>query len=100
MSERQQAMIAAFADYEWSDPATVGLRHTLIGMPLGTRLLRMIRRPGCWWMWLSTSDYVYGTYLCVYDSGRIERVTVRVDEGDDVIVVRPSDEEIRIMQHE
>jgi hypothetical protein len=95
MSERQQAMIQAFTDYERRDPATVSIRHTIVGMPLGTRLLRMIRQRDCWWLWLATSDYVYGTYLCVYDDGRVERVTVREDEGDEIMLVRPSDEEIR-----
>lgn len=98
MSERQRRMLQAFADYEQRDPATVGPRHNIVGMPLGTRLLRMIRQKGVWWMWLATKDYIYGTYLLVYDDGHIERVTIREDEGDDIITVRPSDEEIRNMQ--
>jgi hypothetical protein len=93
-------MLDAFIDYEMRDPATVGPRHTIVGMPLGTRLLRMVRKPDCWWLWLATSDYVFGTYLCVYDSGRVERVTVREDEGDDIITVRPTDEEIRSILHD
>lgn len=95
MNERQYRMLRAFADYEQRDPATVGLRHTVVGMPYGTRLLRMIRKKECWWLWLATKDYIYGTYLALYDDGRIERVTVRTDEGDDILNVRPSDEEIR-----
>lgn len=97
MSERQQRMIDAFAEYERRDPATVGLRHSIIGMPLGTRLHRMIRVPNGWMLWLSTRDYIYGTYLLVYDSGTVERWTVREDEGDEVFTVRPSDQEIREM---
>lgn len=87
-------MLQAFADYEMRDPA-VAIQHATVGMPLGTRLLRMIRKPDCWWLWLATSDYVYGTYLCVYDDGSITRVTIRGDEGDEEIAIRPSDEEIR-----
>lgn len=96
MNQRQLWMLQAFADYEQRDPATVGPRHTVVGMPVGTRLLRMIRKPGCWWLWIATSDFIFGTYLCVYDDGRIERVTVREDEGDDIITIRPSDEFIRM----
>lgn len=88
-------MLDAFIDYEQRDPATVGPRHTIVGMPLGTRLLRMIRQRDCWWLWIATSNYMHGTYLAVYDGGRIERVTVREDEGDEVFLVRPDDEEIR-----
>jgi hypothetical protein len=46
-------------------------------------------------VWLSTNDYVFGTWLELYDDGSIVSVTTRVDEGDESFVVRPSDDEIR-----
>jgi len=30
----------------------------------------------------------------MYDSGKVVRVTVRIDEGDEEFVVRPTDKEI------
>lgn len=95
MSERRQRMLAAFADYERRDPP-MSDSHAIVGLPLGTRLLRLVRKPDGWWAWLGTAgDYVYGTYLHIHDNGGIERITIRVDEGDEIITVRPSDEMIR-----
>lgn len=44
-----------------------------------------------WRVWLHTNDWIHGTYLLLYKDGKIERVTVREDEGDDIIVVKPAD---------
>lgn len=68
--------------------------HSVIGVPPGTRLLRISRLRGYWIVWTATSDYVHGTYLRMYDSGKVVRVTVRIDEGDEEFVVRPTDKEI------
>jgi len=90
-----QSMLEAFIEYEQRDPATCGPLRNLIGMPVGSRLLRMYRRQGHWQLWLATRDYVFGTYLLVYDNGMIERITEFVDEGPEQFTVRPTDEEIR-----
>ena len=45
-----------------------------------------------WRLWLSTNDYVHGTYLAMYDDGHCERITVRAGEGDDIMLVKPSDD--------
>lgn len=60
-------------------------------VPLGTRCMRIIRQPDGWLVWLSTRDYRYGTYLRLYDSGAVKRVVTRVNEGDEIICVRPPD---------
>ena len=44
-----------------------------------------------WRVWLHTPDHVHGTYLLLHADGKITRVTVRWDEGDDEFLVRPSD---------
>ena len=62
-----------------SDPK----RHAVIGVPLGTRLQRIIRHDNAWQLWVSTNDYVYGTYYMLYDDGRAASTTVREDEGDE-----------------
>ena len=43
-----------------------------------------------WKVWLHTNDWVHGTYMLLYANGKIERVTVRADEGDDIVVVKPA----------
>lgn len=45
----------------------------------------------CWRLWLATPDYVHGTFLLFYDDGKIERIVVRKEEGDEVFTVRESD---------
>lgn len=92
---RQELMIAAFAAYESSDPATLGPLHNLIGVPIGTRLLRIYRRKGYWQLWIATNDYVFGTYYRLWDNGKCENVTEFMDEGPREFQFRPTDEEIR-----
>ena len=91
----RRAMLQAWHDYEMRDPPTVDMRHSLVWMPLGTRLLRLMRTKHGWQAWTATNDYIYGTYFMLFDDGRIERVTIREDEGDEIITIRPSDEDIR-----
>ena len=87
-------MLDAFAEYERRCASELA-KHSVIGQPLGTRLRRIIREPDSWILWLDTKDFAHGTYLQMYDNGCVQRVTVREDEGDEIIVVRPSDETIR-----
>ena len=67
----------------------------LVGTPLGTRLQRIERTEFGWRLWLSTKDFVHGTYLECYNNGHIVNVTVREDEGDEIYEVRPTDNAIR-----
>lgn len=90
-----QRMLDAFIEYERSRvPVALGARHNKLHFPPGTRLMRMDRRVGCWWVWIATRDYINGTYMCVWDDGHVERVTIREEEGDEFFTVRPSDDEI------
>jgi phage gp46-like protein len=65
--------------------------HEIVGLPIGTRLHRIVRLQHGWRLWIATADYVHGTYLLLHDSGGVERVVVRIDEGDEVSLVRPND---------
>lgn len=42
----------------------------------------------CWRLWLHTPDYIHGTYLLLHYSGKVERVTVRADEGDEIVLIK------------
>jgi hypothetical protein len=88
-------MLAGFGLYREPHGYPLGDHHT-IGMPLGTRLQRLIRLPHGWRLWVSTKDFRYGTYLELHDSGRIVKFTSREGEGDEFFQVRPSDEELRM----
>lgn len=70
----------------------------IVGMPIGTRAKQLVRLPHGWRLWLATNDFIYGTYLELFDDGRIMNMTTRRDEGDDFYWARPSDNEIRNMQ--
>lgn len=43
---------------------------------------------GRWRLWLHTPNYIHGTYLDLYSDGKVVRVTVREDEGDEVVVLK------------
>lgn len=94
MNER---MLAGFALYNpESEPAApIGVDHYTIGTPIGTRLMRIIRLYHGWRLWTSTADFKFGTYLELFDNGRVLQCTTRVDEGDEFMWIRPSDEHIR-----
>lgn len=47
----------------------------------------------CWQLWIHTNDFIFGTYLLLYDDGRVERWTDRADEGPQFITVKPPDME-------
>jgi len=51
----------------------------------------LIRREGYYKLWLHTSDRLLGTFLKLYDNGKIERVTVRSDCGDEIVLIKPED---------
>jgi hypothetical protein len=86
-------MLEGFALYK--EPILTNTIHATVGVPPHTRLKRIIRTDIGWLLWVATRDYIFGTYFLLYDSGRVERITCREDEGDDIMVIRPSDEEIR-----
>jgi hypothetical protein len=60
--------------------------------------MRVERVSHGWRVWLATNDYVFGTYLLLHNSGQVQRVVTRVDEGDDTIVVRPTDDVVRMIR--
>ena len=92
MSER---MLQAFIVYERNHrPAVVGATSNIVGLPLGTRLKRIVRIDNGWRLWTATADYLFGTYLCVMNDGQVTSTTVREDEGDETFVVRPTDDDI------
>jgi len=93
MTTRHERMLQAFAEFAENDPA-VHL-HSVVGVQPGTRLYRIIRLPYGWRLWLATRDFIYGSYLEMHDTGEIMRYETRADEGEEIIRVRPSDEEIR-----
>lgn len=46
---------------------------------------------GVWRLWLHTPDFIHGTYLKLYSDGKIVRVTVRADEGDETVCIKEAD---------
>ena len=79
-----------------------------IGLQPNTRALRLVRvadtgkdiddgscwhnRDGYWIIWINTVDFIHGTFLKLYDDGKLERVTVREGEPcDDVQLIKPED---------
>jgi len=65
-----------------------------IAVPLGTRLLRIVRVQDGWQLWTGTRDYVHGSYLLLNDEGDVHNVTVRKGQGDDSFQVRHKDKEL------
>ncbi len=88
-TERMLANFAQYIDKPIPPP------HNIIGMPIDARCKRIFRLPNGWRVWISTVDFVYGTYLELHDTGRVCSCTVRPDEGEEVYMVRPSDDEIK-----
>ena len=98
----QERMLAGFALHrspaQPGDPYAYPHVHqdtNTLATPPGTRLQRIIRLPRGWRLWLASRDFVFGTYLELFDDGRVLNCTVREDEGDDYFWSRPSDEELR-----
>ena len=69
--------------------------HRFIGVPIGTRLRAIMRGENSWRLWIATNDFKHGTYYTLYNDGAIYSTTARRDEGDEHIVVRPTDDMIR-----
>ena len=67
----------------------------MVATPPGTRLQRIIRLPHGWRLWTATKDFRFGTYLELFDDGRILHCTTRADEGDEYFWSRHSDETIK-----
>lgn len=66
----------------------------IIGVPLGTRLIRIERHAdeNCWRVWTARSpDGSCGSYLLLYDDGMVLNTTARADEGDESFIVKPRD---------
>jgi hypothetical protein len=89
------SLIEGFASYKPPEDIPLPLDHTIVGMPPGTRLYRIVRLPRGWRLWIATRDYISGTYLELFEDGRVMNCTARADEGEDMFWVRPSDKEIR-----
>jgi hypothetical protein len=85
-------MISGFALYQER-----GLlpNECTVALPIGARAQRIERLPHGWRVWTSTRDFRYGSYLELFDDGRILNCTTRADEGDEYFWARPSDQEIR-----
>lgn len=87
-----QRMLEGFALHKELIPdVTVGHHDDVVFVPMGTRLKRIIRLPRGWRLWLSTHDFRYGTYLELFEDGRILSCTSRVGEGDEYFWVKPAD---------
>lgn len=57
-----------------------------------TRVLTGFSDPqGHYRLWLHTKDFVLGTFLELWPNGEVIRVTVREDQGDERVLVRPAD---------
>lgn len=82
-------MLDAFIAFERDRQAT----HSVVGVPVGTRLQRIIRHEYGWQLWVATRDFAHGTYYVLYNNGAMDNITTRSDEGDEIIFVRPSDDE-------
>lgn len=64
-----------------------------IGLPPRTRLYRLERAVtvGVWRLWIAQSPDGYGTYLALYDTGKIERVTLRNDVPEERDIIKGDD---------
>lgn len=63
-------------------------------LAISVRLRRIIRLPNGWRLWIDTADFIHGTFYELHDSGRVVRFIVRDGEGDEIMQMRPSTEEI------
>ena len=51
-----------------------------------------IRKMGYWTIPQSTNpDRTLGIFLRLYDNGKVERVTIRDNEADDIVLIKPED---------
>lgn len=68
--------------------------YDTIGVPIGTRLLRIVRLLDGWCLWTGTRDFEHGSYIKLNNDGSVHNVTIRVNEVDEVHLVRPADKDI------
>lgn len=55
-----------------------------------------LKSRGYWLLPLHTNkDRTLGTFLYLYDDGKIERVTIREDEGDIIDLIKPADKDCK-----
>lgn len=92
MSESNRRMLAAFASYE--QDARIPDMHNIMQQYPGTRLYRIVRIPDGWRIWLATRDFIHGSFLELHNTGLVMRYDIRPDDGEESIVVRPSDDDI------
>ena len=92
MTDSNQRMLAGFADYERD--RILPEQHNIMQQYPGTRLYRVVRIPNGWRVWLATRDFIHGSYLELHNTGLVIRYECRPDEGEESIVVRPSDDDI------
>lgn len=75
-----------------------------IGVPPNTKILRierqeandqyyqgtrMVLKEGYWILWINADPrYEFGTYLKLFDNGRIERVTQRPDGSESIMYIK------------
>ncbi len=70
---------------------------TRVGIPPRTPLVALFRGRECWHVWIAVRDpqQVYskwqGTYLILWDSGAVDRVTVYDDMHEEVMNVKGPD---------
>lgn len=83
------------SELRYIDQLPLPTHHCIVGMPIGSRCQRIERMPDGWRVWVSTKDFVLGTWLELYDDGHVTHNTIRDGEGDEFFTVRPSDDEIR-----
>lgn len=64
-----------------------------IGLPPRSRLYSLERAVTikAWRVWIARSPDGYGTYLCLYDNGAIERVTLRADYPEERYPIKSED---------
>jgi hypothetical protein len=47
---------------------------------------------GTWKLWLHTNDFHLGTFLLLRSDGSVYRTTLRADEGDDEVLIKPKED--------
>jgi len=58
-----------------------------ISIPPGTAILRIERIDDSWLLWIHANpEFTLGTYIQLYDSGRITRCTERPNEVDEQLI--------------
>lgn len=77
-------------------PTIPEINHTVYGIDAyDEKIVEVISAPevsGYWKLPIHVGkDPQLGTFLLLHDDGKIERLTVREDEGDEVVLIKPKD---------